>query len=159
MGYTLAAALARLPPEARVEVAEIVPEVVSWNGDHLAHLAGHPLDDTRVRVFEDDVGRAIGRARRAYDAILLDVDNGPEALTRADNEALYGSAGLAAARAALRAGGVLAVWSANRNAAFTQRLRAAGFDVEEITARAHRSRGARHTIWLARAERSAGAAR
>ena len=151
MGFTLATALARLGAAARVTVAELVPEVVAWNRGPLGELAGHPLRDPRVVVHEGDVARLIDDAPpRSYDAILLDVDNGPEGLTRTDNDWLYGCEGLAAAYAALRAGGVLAVWSAGHDPAFTGRLLKAGFDVEERRVRARGSRGARHVIWLAR---------
>jgi spermidine synthase len=150
MGFTLAAALAELEPGASVQVVELVPAVVSWNREHLGHLAGHPLRDPRVEVRVSDVGAVIRGASGAYDAILLDVDNGPEGLTRAGNDALYGRAGLAAAYAALRPGGVLAVWSARPDEAFARRLRAAGFRVDEAVARAQSGRkGPRHTIWLA----------
>jgi spermidine synthase len=149
MGYTLAAALRRLGAAARLTVCELVPEVVAWNRGPLGELAGHPLRDPRVTVCEGDVARLIMTQSRAYDAILLDVDNGPEGLTHADNDWLYGCEGLAAASAALRPGGVLAVWSAGRDPVFTGRLLKAGFAVEEVRVRARGRRGARHIIWLA----------
>jgi len=150
MGYTLAAALRQLGAAARVTVSELVPEVVAWNRGPLGELAGHPLSDARVTVREGDVARMITAQAYAYDAILLDVDNGPEGLTHNDNDWLYGCEGLSAAYAALRAGGVLGVWSAGRDPAFTGRLLKAGFEVEEVPVRARGTRGARHMIWLAR---------
>jgi len=149
MGFTLAAALSQLDAAARLTVCELVPEVVAWNRGPLGELAGHPLRDPRVAVYEGDVARLIMTQSHAYDAILLDVDNGPEGLTHADNDWLYGCEGLAAASAALRPGGVLAVWSAGRDPVFTGRLFKAGFAVEELRVRARGTRGARHTIWLA----------
>ncbi len=150
MGFTLAAALAKLGPDAEVVVAELVPEVVEWNRAHLGHLAGRPLDDARVAVFVGDVGERIRGASAGYDAILLDVDNGPEGLTREGNDRLYGRAGLAAAVRALRPGGVLSVWSARPDPAFSERLRRAGFDVEETRVRARGARGGgQHTLWVA----------
>lgn len=149
MGFTLAAALRGLPADARVEVAELAPAVVEWNRGPLAHLAGRPLEDPRVTVHEGDVADRIRAARAAWDAILLDVDNGPDALTVAANDRLYSGAGLGAAFAALRAGGVLGVWSVQPDDAFTGRLARAGFAVEERRARARRGKGGRHTLWLA----------
>lgn len=150
MGYTLAAALAQLGEAAEVVVAELVPAVVAWNRGPLADLAGRPLDDPRVQVREQDVGLVMRAERAGFDAILLDVDNGPEGLTRQANDWLYGLEGLDAAYAALRPGGVLAVWSAGPEPAFAQRLRKIGFAVEEARVRAHAGkRGARHVIWLA----------
>ncbi len=150
MGYTLAAALQQLGPQAEVVVAELVPAVVRWNHGPLAALAGQPLDDPRVSVHQGDVAQLIRAEPGAYDAILLDVDNGPEGLTRKENDAIYSDSGLAAALAALRAGGVLGVWSISPDHAFSQRLRRCGFAVEEIRARARgRHGGGRHMIWLA----------
>ncbi|HWG85774.1 MAG TPA: hypothetical protein VNT60_09860, partial [Deinococcales bacterium] len=121
MGFTLAAALAALPPNASVTVAELVPAVIEWNRGELGACAGHPLRDPRVQAVAADVRELIGAARRSYDAILLDVDNGPGGLTSAANDDLYSPVGLAAARRALSAGGVLAVWSAHPDAAFQDR--------------------------------------
>jgi spermidine synthase len=150
MGYTLAAALRRIGAEARVVVAELVAAVVAWNRGPLADLAGRPLQDGRVTVREVDVAQILRLERRTYDAILLDVDNGPEGLVREENDWLYSRPGLEAAFAALRPAGVLAVWSSGPNRVFSQRLRRAGFAVEEIQARARDTRGGRrHTIWLA----------
>lgn len=150
MGFTLAAALRDLGPDAEVVVAELVPAVVAWNRGVLAALAGNPLLDSRVTVQETDVARLLRSERNAFDAIVLDVDNGPEGLTRDANDWLYGNGGLAAAFAALRADGILAVWSAGDDRDFTDRLRRTGFETEEVRVRARVSKGARHTIWLAR---------
>jgi spermidine synthase len=150
MGFTLRAALAVLGPQAKITVAELVPAVVTWARGPMAEVFGDSLSDPRVTIHEGDVGELIRAARAAYDAILLDVDNGPEALTREANDTLYGLAGLAAARAALRPGGVLAVWSSAPNAQFTERLRKSGFTAHEMQVRAIRGRrGARHVIWIA----------
>jgi len=150
MGFTLAAALRHVGEEAEIEVAELVPGVVAWNRGPLGVCAGHPLDDPRVRVREGDVAGVIQAKAQAYDAILLDVDNGPEGLTHKDNDWLYGMDGLNAAYMALRPRGVLAVWSAGPSLEFTNRLQKVGFEVEELRVRAHGKKGARHTIWFAR---------
>lgn len=151
MGFTLAAALARLGPDGEAVVAELVPAVIRWNRGVLGAVAGRPLEDPRARVQEGDVVRIIQGSRKAWDAILLDVDNGPEGLTRKSNDRLYSTTGLAAARKALRPGGVLAIWSAGRDDAFTARLKRAGYTVEVKTVRSHgKKKGARHIIWLAR---------
>ena len=150
MGFTLAAALRALPADSEIVVAELISAVVRWNHGALAHLAGNPLNDARVQVREGDVAQIMREAPGAYDAILLDVDNGPDGLTRKENDWLYGLAGLSVAQGALRAGGVLAVWSAADDAAFTKRLAKIGFDVEERRVRARGARGgSRHIIWLA----------
>lgn len=148
MGFTLRAALAVLPETACVKVAELVPAVVAWARGPMATLHAGSLDDPRVTVLEGDVGAVIASARAAYDAILLDVDNGPDGLTRAENDSLYGPSGLAVACAALRPGGVLAVWSSAPDDGFTRRMKQAGLATEVKTVRAHRRSGARHTIWL-----------
>jgi spermidine synthase len=151
MGFTLRAALAVLPGSARVVVAELVPAVVAWAHGPMAALFAGCLEDRRVTIRETDVAALIGSAREAYDAILLDVDNGPGGLNRAANDRLYGAAGLAAAAAALKPGGVLAVWSATQDSGFVQRLRRSGYAVDERHVRATGGkRGARHVIWLAR---------
>ncbi len=151
MGFTLRAALAVLPADARVTVAELVPEVIAWARGPMAAVFAGCLDDPRVTVAEADVGGPIAAARASFDAILLDVDNGPDGLSRPGNDSLYDAGGLGAARAALTPGGVLAVWSAGPDTAFTRRLKQAGFTVEEVRARALGKRGgARHVIWLAR---------
>jgi spermidine synthase len=155
MGFTLRAALAALGPQARLTVAELVPEIIAWARGPMARLSAGCLDDPRVTVVEADVAELIGAARGRYDAILLDVDNGPEGLVRQANDRLYTSAGLAAASAALTPGGVLAVWSAAKDPAFARRLRQAGFAVDEVTVRARSNgKGARHTIWFAVPQRN-----
>jgi len=151
MGFTLRAALAELGPTAEVVVAELVPAVVAWARGPMAELFAGSLDDPRVTIRVADVAELIGAAKGGYDAILLDVDNGPGGLNRAANDGLYGTTGLAAAAAALKPAGVLAVWSATQDSAFVQRLRRSGYAVEEKRVRATgRKRGARHVIWLAR---------
>lgn len=152
MGFTLAAALRRLGADATVVVAELMPAVVVWNRGPLAELAGAPLLDPRVEVREADVAAVLKGSPAGYDAVLLDVDNGPEGLTRRENDRLYDLEGLETARAALRPGGVLAVWSAGPDAGFADRLRLVGFVVEELRVRARgdgKRGGARHTIWVA----------
>ena len=151
MGYTVAAALRRLGPGSKVVVAELVPAVVEWNRGPLAELAGRPLEDKRVTVLESDVAEVIISGHGTYDAILLDVDNGPEGLTRKVNDRIYDRTGLDAAYSALRPSGVLAVWASGSNPAFVRRLRQVGFTVEEACARARGKRGGAHyMIWLAR---------
>jgi spermidine synthase len=150
MGYTLAAALRVTDAESVIEVAELMPAVVAWNRGPLAHLAGAPLSDPRVRVLETDVAAPIRDADGLYDAILLDVDNGPRALTSPANAQLYSPDGLAAAGAALTPGGILAVWSAGPDPSFTSRLERADFKVEQLTVRARGARGGRkYHLWLA----------
>jgi spermidine synthase len=148
MGFTLRAALKALPPSARVEVAELVPAVIAWARGPMAEVFSGSLDDSRVTIREGDVGETI-RSGAAYHAILLDVDNGPDGLTRKANDGLYDAPGLAAARKALKPGGVFGVWSSGPDEDFSRRLRKAGFAVEEVRVRAGRARGARHVIWLA----------
>jgi spermidine synthase len=150
MGFTLRAALAALGPDARIVVAELVPAVLEWARGSMGEIFGKSLTDPRVNIREADVSRLIRSGPAAYDAILLDVDNGPEGLTRKANDALYDLEGLSAARAALGRGGVLGVWSSRPDLNFTRRLSKAGFDVDEVRARANGSRGgARHVIWIA----------
>jgi len=149
MGFTLRAALGEVGADAQLVVAELVPAVIAWARGPMAAIFGDSLTDPRVSLHEGDVAGAIRDGRGSYDAILLDVDNGPGGLTRAANDGLYSPAGLGAARAALRPGGVLAVWSSAPDAQFTARLRRAGFAVEEARVRAHGKSGARHVIWLA----------
>ncbi len=155
MGFTLRAALAALGPQAQVMVAELVPEIIQWARGPMADLAAGCLDDRRVTLRMGDVTDAIVMARRempgGYDAILLDVDNGPDGLVRDENGRIYSTRGLRAARDALAPGGVLAVWSAAPDPVFTRRLGEAGFDVEEIVVRARANgKGPRHVIWFAR---------
>jgi spermidine synthase len=150
MGFTLRAALGVLGTKARIEVAELVPAVVAWARGPMAEIFGESLNDKRVSIREADVTEIIRSERATFDAILLDVDNGPEGLTRQANDGLYDSGGLRAAHAALRSGGVLAIWSSGPNPAFAKRLRGAGFDVNEVNVRATgRGGGARHIIWIA----------
>ena len=150
MGFTLRAALAELGPDARLTVAELVPKIVEWARGPMAGLTDGCLDDPRVTLIQDDVALQIASGRNAYDAILLDVDNGPDGLVRAGNDRLYTREGLAAAKAALTPGGVLAVWSAGKDPVFAGRLRKAGFAVEEVQVRARSNgKGAKHTIWFA----------
>jgi spermidine synthase len=150
MGFTLRAALAVLGPEARITVAELVPAVIAWARGPLAGIFGDSLDDPRANILSADVVEVIQSRPAAFDAILLDVDNGPEGLIRKANDALYSLKGLKAIRAALRPGGVLAVWSSGPNPAFTKRLRDAGFDANEVGVRATTKRsGAHHVIWFA----------
>jgi spermidine synthase len=161
MGYTLRTALDGLGARAQVAVAELVPAVVRWNRGFLASLAGSPLEDHRVSIHEADVAQMIKAARADYNAILLDVDNGPQGLARKDNDWLYGHEGLTTAFAALRPEGVLAIWSSGPDPAFARRLRQAGFEVDEVGVRARgqgkgigkgtsKSRGgAHHIVWIA----------
>ena len=150
MGFTARAALDVLGADARVDVVEVVSAVVTWNRDLIGHLAGAPLLDRRLRVIESDVADTIAAARGRYHAILLDVDNGPQALTSYHNKRLYTPAGLGRARRALRQRGTLAVWSAFEARPFTERLRESGFDVSVKRVRAHGTSSHRHALWLAR---------
>jgi spermidine synthase len=150
MGFTLRAALGVLGPDAHVMVAELVPAVVSWARGPMAEVFAGSLDDPRVTIREADVAGVIKAGRGSYDAILLDVDNGPDGLTHEANDGLYDRPGLLAARDALRPGGVLAVWSSGPDSRFTRRLREARFSTEEVATRANGKRGgARHMIWIA----------
>jgi spermidine synthase len=149
MGFTLAAALNAIGPAAEIVVAELVPEVVTWNRTLIGAPAGHPLNDRRSNVYVGDVADVIRREVGGFDAILMDVDNGPEALVRRENDWLYGAAGLRATRAALRPHGVLAVWSASQDRSFSKRLQEAGFAVREHVVRPHRAgKGPRHHVWI-----------
>jgi len=156
LGYTLRAALDALPGSTTVVVAELVPAVVTWNRGPLAPLAGRPLEDPRVELEPTDVGAVLRRAGPRWDAILLDVDNGPAALTRKANQALYGDTGLEVAKRALRAGGVLAVWSASPDKSFEKRLGKAGFKAEsrEVPARGSAG-GPMHTLFFGRLPQAA----
>jgi spermidine synthase len=150
MGFTLRAALAVLGTDARITVAELVPAVIAWAQGPLAEIFGNSLSDVRASIQAADVIAVIRAHRSAFDAILLDVDNGPEGLVRKANDALYNPKGLKAIHRALRAGGVLAVWSSGPNSSFSKRLRDAGFGVDEVAVRATTKRsGARHVIWFA----------
>ncbi len=151
MGFTLRAALTALPAAARVTVAELVPEIIDWARGPMATTTATCLDDVRVDVRIDDVAAIIAASPGQYDAILLDVDNGPDGLSREANDRIYAMAGLAKLKAALRPGGVAAIWSAAPDAAFTRRLKESGFSVEEVVVRARSNgKGPRHIIWFAR---------
>jgi spermidine synthase len=157
MGFTLRAALAVLGSDARIVVAELVPAVIAWARGPMAGIFGDSLSDPRADVREADVVDVVRSHQSAFDAILLDVDNGPEGLIRKANDALYDLKGLKAIRRALKPRGVLAVWSSGPNASFSKRLRDAGFDVSEVAVRATTKRsGARHVIWFAAKPGSAG---
>lgn len=150
MGFTLRAALAMLGADARLSVVEIVPEIIEWARGPMAELAAGCLDDPRVTLIEADVAAEIARGAGRYDAILLDVDNGPDGLSRDANDRLYSPRGLAVARTALKPGGVLAIWSAAPDKAFARRLADAGFAVEEAGVRARSNgKGPQHVIWFA----------
>jgi spermidine synthase len=150
MGFTLRAALGALGRDARVVVSELVPAIIEWARGPMAHVHGGSLDDPRVEVALSDVGDLIASARGSFDSILLDVDNGPDALSRETNDRLYDLDGLHRAKSALTPKGILAVWSAAPDPAFSRRLAKAGFAVEEVAVRAHAGRkGAKHMIWLA----------
>ena len=161
MGFTLRATLDQLGADAEVVVAEIAAPVVDWNRSHFGRLCGHPLADPRVTVQVTDVGKLIRTTEMRFDAILLDIDNGPRALTRRGNQALYSPAGLTAIWRALRPGGCMGLWSAARHDDFERRLQRVGFEVTRHTARARGTRGARHEIYLGRvpARRVIGAGR
>ncbi len=152
MGFTLRAAFAELGDDARVTVAELVPEIIEWARGPMEDLAAGCLDDPRVAVTLEDVAKVIRSATAEYDAILLDVDNGPDGLTRDANDQLYSARGLKAAKSALRPGGVLAVWSAAKDRAFAGRLARSGFSVDEVSVKARSNgKGPTHTIWFAKA--------
>ncbi len=149
MGFTLRAALSLLPVTATVTVAELVPAVITWARREMAEVFEGCLDDPRTHIHQGDVAELIRSTKSGFDAILLDVDNGPDGLTRESNDALYSSAGLRSAHRALRPGGVLSVWSSGPDERFTRRLKEAGYDAEVIHTRANGKRGAKHVIWVA----------
>jgi spermidine synthase len=149
MGFTLAEVLRSVGSEALVTVAELIPEVVEWNRGPLGECSGKPLDDPRARIYLGDVAKLLRQSHACFDVIALDVDNGPEGLTKSANDWLYSSTGIIAAQRALRPNGILAYWSAGPDQAFHDRLRRCGFLVEEVNVFAHGRKGARHTIWLA----------
>jgi spermidine synthase len=157
MGFTLRAALAGLDADAQIVVAELVPAVIRWARGPMAELTAESLSDPRVTIREVDVFGLIEKARDSFDAILLDVDNGPDGFSHNANERLYDLQGLKAARKALTPKGLLAIWSAASDKEFTNRLERAGFSAEEIRVRAHKGQGGRHVIWAA--TKRAGAAR
>lgn len=151
MGFTAAATLRKLEENGQIVVAELVPEVVAWNREHLGHVAGHPLQDPRVEVRVQDVAEVIREESNSFDAILLDVDNGPQGLSRRANDWLYGNAGLRAAWKSLRPDGILGVWSSGPDEIFVERLRDLDYKVEELRVRSRGHRGGAHyTIWMAR---------
>ncbi len=150
MGFTLAAALNATSPSSEVTVAELVPGVIEWNKGPLGESADRPLDDNRTRVHSGDVAELFKAKQATFDAILLDVDNGPEAFTHANNSSLYSMESLNAIQKTLRPKGVLAVWSAWHEPSFTKTLKKAGFKVDVKTVRAHKGKGSRHTIYLAK---------
>lgn len=148
IGFTLAAVLSRTTPDAHITVSELIPAVVRWNRDYMGQLAGFPLNDARVSVLEQDVAQVM-REHKNFDAIMLDVDNGPSSFTHDDNDALYSPKGLRLAFDALKPGGVLTVWSATDDPVFTKRMEQTGFDVTQQRAGSHQARrGNRHTIWI-----------
>lgn len=155
MGFTLASALQSLPRAGTILVAELVPQVIAWNRDLFSSLPNSGpstkgLEDPRVSIYEGDVGAQILGASKKWDAILLDIDNGPEGLTQSENDGLYSLGGLKKAKRALRKGGILAIWSASLDGPFEARLRQAGFKVRTEAVRAHGKKGRRHFIWVAR---------
>ena len=152
MGFTLRAVLATLGANAQVIVVELVPDIISWARGPMQALAAGCLDDPRVEVSMGDVAVLIRNGAGRYDAILLDVDNGPDGLTRQANDGLYSVRGLADAKAALKRGGILAIWSAAPDNAFARRLSQAGFCVDEVRVRARENgKGPMHVIWFAKA--------
>lgn len=153
MGFTLASALRHLGGDAEVLVAELVPGVIEWNRGALGEKSGHPLRDPRAQVLNRDVAELLNAQPAGFDAIMLDVDNGPEGLTQKSNSWLYSLDGLNACAKALRPAGVLAVWSASADRAFSDRLARAGFAAEQVQVFAHGNRGTRHTIWVAEKRR------
>lgn len=157
MGFTLAAALQHLREDATVSVVELVPGVIEWNRGALGARAGYPLRDTRTEVINDDIADVLKASAARFDAIMLDIDNGPEGLTHQSNNWLYSPGGLAACSKALRPGGLLAVWSASIDRQFSVRLAKAGFLTEQAQVYAHGNRGARHTIWIGTKPPASGA--
>jgi spermidine synthase len=150
LGYTLRAVLDIVPEDAMVTVAELVPELVEWNRKHLGALNDHPLEDPRCNVVVGDVFDTLKRSPRAFDVILLDVDNGPQALAQAKNQRLYGDAGVRACHAALTPGGIVAVWSAGPNARYERKLESFAFDVEVLRVPARIGARAKHVLFLAK---------
>jgi spermidine synthase len=149
MGFTLAAALKEVGEQAEVTVAELIPQVVEWNHGRLGDHSGRPLDDPRTRVHVGDVAKLLQKTHAYYDVIALDVDNGPEGLTKSANDWLYSTSGIEAAQDALRPGGIVAYWSAGQDRGFHDRLRCSGMMVEEVVVRGYGNKGSRYIIWLA----------
>ena len=156
LGFTLRAALALLAPDAAVDVVELVEAVIRWNAEPAYDLAGSAMRDPRVTVRHDDVARVLAASPGAYDGVLLDVDNGADALTTASNAQLYRDAGVRTAAAALRAGGRLGYWAAGDEPALADALRRAGLRVEATRARAHATTGPRHTLYVAHRDAPGG---
>ncbi len=152
MGFTLAAALKVVGPEAVVTVAELIPGVMEWNRGPLGERSGRPLDDPRTRVYSGDVAELLRTKKAGFDVIALDVDNGPEGMTQKANDWIYSMSGISTASKALRPGGILAYWSAGPDSEFRNRLQQCGLTLDEISVFAHGKKGARHTIWLATLE-------
>ena len=150
MGFTLRTALDAVGTKAEVTVAELVPEIIEWNRGPLGEAAGRPLDDPRTLIHQGDVAELLQPGEPRFDAIALDVDNGPEGLTQDANDWLYSNAGLAGIRQSLRRGGCVGFWSATPDRAFGQRLKRCGFRVEEKQVHAHGKKGPRHTLWFGR---------
>ena len=150
MGFTARAALKRCTTEDRVVVAELVPAIVEWNRGPLGAAAEYPLNDPRLQVHHGDVCDLIRKQSERWDLILLDVDNGPDGLSADFNQWLYAPSGLASIHRVLKPGGILGVWSVEPDSGFTRRLEKAGFGAEAVQVRAHRGRGARHIVWMAR---------
>ncbi|HIP07742.1 MAG TPA: hypothetical protein EYG66_07765 [Mariprofundaceae bacterium] len=150
MGFTLASALKHVNADATVSVSELMAAVVRWNQLYLGKGAGYPMRDKRTRIINQDVGKVMREHKNTFDAIMLDVDNGPDGYTRDSNDSLYGLAGLTEAYEALKSGGVLTIWSAAPDLAFTQRMMKVGFEVEQKLVKSHpeQTHGARHTIWI-----------
>lgn len=150
MGFTLRAALKVLPENACIEVVELVPKIVEWAQNQMSDLTAGCLDDPRVKITRGDVANVIAESSDEFDAILLDVDNGPDGLTSQENGQLYGMAGLSKAKKALRQNGILAIWSSDKDEKFTRRLNQSKFSVEQETVTARPGgKGAKHNIWLA----------
>jgi len=148
MGFTLAAALSALGPGAQVTVAELIPEVVEWNHGPLGDRSGRPLDDPRTQVYVGDVADLLREKLACYDVIALDIDNGPEGLTKSNNSWVYSEQGIIATMNALKPAGMVSYWSASADQGFTDRMKRCGLKVEEVKIYAHGNKGARHTIWL-----------
>ena len=149
MGFTLAAVLASVGEKAEVTVAELIPEVVEWNRGPLGGYSGYPINDARTQIHLGDVAQLLRSNKSSYDIIALDVDNGPDGLTKNNNDWLYTTQGIYAARKALRPKGILAYWSAGLDKGFNARLKSCGLEVEETLVYAHGNKGAQHTIWFA----------
>jgi len=149
MGYTLARTLELVPEAAKVDVVELVPEIVQWNRELFGDLAGRPLEDRRTNLIVGDVREVLADGAGAYDCVLLDVDNGPDGLSKPSNDSIYNKVGLRSIHDALKQGGVLGVWSAGEDKAFEARLQRARFLVDQHAVRARRTKGPRRVIWIA----------